>query len=81
MCIVLSALPFVHTCIFFSADEDPAKQVALTAEQLASVAAPSGSQPPYLHTAGSGEEVKAATHWVAADLASQVGVLLELLCI
>ena len=56
------------------AEEDPARQVALSAEQLAAVAGPS-NQPPYLHAAGSGDDVKAATHWVAADLASKVWFL------
>ena len=53
------------------AEEDPARQVTLTAEQLAAVSGPS-EQPPYLHATGSGDAVKAATHWVAADLASEV---------
>jgi hypothetical protein len=57
--------------MMLAAEEDPGRQVALSAEQLAAVAGP-GGQPPYLHAAGSGDDVKAATHWVAADLASKV---------
>lgn len=56
------------------AEEDPARQIALSAEQLAAVAGPS-NQPPYLHAAGSSDDVKAATHWVAADLAAKVWIV------
>ncbi len=39
---------------------------------MAAVAGGAGGQPPYLHAAGSQDDVKAATHWVVADIATQV---------
>lgn len=39
---------------------------------MAAVAGGAGGQPPYLHVGGSQDDVKAATHWVVADIATQV---------
>ena len=57
----------MNTC----ADIPDARQVELPAEALGRISGGT-DQAPYLHAPGSQDDVKAATHWVVADVTDAV---------